>query len=111
MSDIKSSEIKNIGTWDGRSTFSYRGSVGEGTRIFYGTSQKIFVSSAIYEMMLNHFKGRIVDCGTSRTNPQLGSLGEWLKENLSKTALASYVGAILVKEGYAYKKGSKIKFE
>ena len=51
-----------------------------------------------------------MDCGTSRTDPQLGSLGEWLKEKVSKTATASYVGAILVNEGYAKKRGSRIEF-
>jgi hypothetical protein len=107
---MKGLEPKKLGTWDNRSNFKYVGSVKEGTKIFYGSGFSKFVSAAIYEDMLGHFAKRTVDCGTSRTNPQLDSLGEWLKENVSKTALASYVGAILVSEGYAVKKGSRIEF-
>jgi len=47
---------------------------------------------------------------TSRTDPPRGSLGEWLMSNITKTAIASYVGAILTHEGYAEKRGSYIKF-
>ena len=82
----------------------------EGTIIFYGSGYSKFLTAAIYEKMLRHFIGRIVDCGTSRTNPQKGSLGEWLTENVSKTALASYVGAILVREGYSVKRGRRMEF-
>jgi len=106
----ESSALKTLKTWDGRSTFSFRGTVKEGNRIFYGSSRATTVTSVDYANLLKHFSGRIVDCGTSRTNPQLGSLGEWLQENVTKTAIASYVGAILVSEGYARKLKSKIEF-
>lgn len=33
-----------------------------------------------------------------------------MMENVTKTAIASYVGAILVHEGYAVKRGSNIQF-
>ena len=40
-----------------------------------------------------------------------GSVGEWLQNNVTKTAIASYVGAILIHEGYAVKgKGAEIEF-
>ncbi len=78
--------------------------------IFYGNGRETFVSAATYERMLKHFGGRTVYCGTSRTNPQLDSLGEWIQENVVKRSLASYVGAILVSEGYAVKRGSRIEF-
>jgi hypothetical protein len=32
---------------------------------------------------------------------RIGSVGEWLKARVSKTALASYVGPILLEEGLA----------
>ena len=102
--------LEKLNTWDNRSSFQYNGSAQEGTLIFYRKWWKTNVSAGTYEKMLQHFGKRIVDCGTSRTAPQLGSLGEWLKENVSKTATASYVGAILVSEGYAEKNGSRIEF-
>jgi hypothetical protein len=103
-------DFKTLDTWDRRSEFSYKGSVKKGTTILYGSGQSTFVSSSTYDRMLSHFSGRTVDCGTSRTNPQSGSLGEWIQENVIKRSLASYVGAILVSEGYALKKGSRIRF-
>jgi hypothetical protein len=104
------SELKTLKTWAGFSTFSFRGTVKEGTKIFYGSNQTFTITSGEYFNLLNHFSGRIVDCGTSRTNPQSGSLGEWLQKNVTKIAIASYVGAILVSEGYARKLKSKIGF-
>jgi hypothetical protein len=103
-------EFKKLGTWDNRSIFKYSGSVKEGTRIFYGTGRETYVSASVYERMLKHFGGRTVDCGTSRTYPQLGSLGEWIQDNVVKRSLSSYVGAILVSEGYAKTNGSRIEF-
>jgi hypothetical protein len=61
--------------------------------------------------LLGHFGGCTVDIGTSRDNPTEGSVGEWLQTHVCKTAIASYVGAILVEEGYARRVcGSKICF-
>ena len=37
-------------------------------------------------------------------------LGEWLEKNICKPSIASYVGAILVSEGFATKKGSLLEF-
>ena len=98
-------------TWGGRSTFSYAGSVRVGTNITYGSGFTIFISSNDYQRLLDHFKGRRVPCGTSRTNPPRGSLGEWLMGNVTRTAIASYVGAILVHEDFANKVGSDIEFK
>ena len=53
--------------------------------------------------MLRHFSGREVSIGTHRTEPPDGSLGEWLKRNITPTALASYVGPILIDKGHAVK--------
>jgi hypothetical protein len=51
--------------------------------------------------------------GTSRDNPPTGSVGAWLQENVTKTAIASYVGPILLSEGLASRvpgEPSKIRF-
>jgi len=97
-------------TWAGRSTFEYEGSVQTGTRIKFGANHIVNVSSEDYSRLLTHFQGRIVPIGTSRDNPPKGSVGEWLQKNVTKIATASYVGAILIHEGYAVK-GIKSEIE
>jgi hypothetical protein len=107
------SEPKTLVTWTGRATFSYVGSVKEGTRIFFATNPYPIIVSAIqYQQMLNHFKGKVVELGTVKNLKKRpsGSLGEWIGKEVGKTAVASYVAAILVHEGYARKRRNMIEF-
>jgi hypothetical protein len=98
------SETKISQTWAGKTEFNYYGSVTEGTKIIlYGKCHLIMFASN-YESLLDHFRGCTVDLGTS-FNPPGGSIGEWLKSNVTKTKMASYVGAILIAEGYAERVG------
>ena len=102
---------KELPTWTGRSTFSYSGSIKEGTRISYGNKPYNYtITTRIYQKLLKHFSGSTVPCGTSRTNPDRNSLGRWLQEYVTKTALASYVSSILIYEGYAKKEGNMLSF-
>ena len=97
-------------TWGERSIFKYEGTVEDGTKIFFGRNQIVSISSEQYKDLLRIFKGRTVKIGTSRTSPPSGSVGEWLMNNVSKVAISSYIGAILINEGYAEKiGGSEIK--
>ncbi|KGK99217.1 hypothetical protein LI82_04125 [Methanococcoides methylutens] len=99
--------MKSLKTWGGISNFKYEGSVADGTTIYYGKKPGIIkVSSEQFSQLLHHFKGKSVNIGTSRDKAPKGSVGKWLQENVTKTAIASYVGAILVDEEYAAK-GSK----
>lgn len=95
---------KTLPTWDvgrGRS-FEYGGSVATGTEILYGKKpHRQRITAAQYHALLRHFKGATVGIGTSRTNRTPGSVGQWLEENVTGTAIASYVGPILLEEGYA----------
>jgi hypothetical protein len=75
----------------------------QGTRIVYGSGFSVTISADQYAALLNHFRGRIVNIGTSRTDRPPGSVGEWLQDNVTKVAVASYVGPILIEEGYAEK--------
>ena len=103
--------MKPLPTWRKRSKFTYSGNVQNGTRIYYGLKPwEAYVSAKKYQELLRHFRGRIVPCGTSRDDPPSGSLGEWLQQNVTKTAIASYVGSILTHEGYAVQNGSDIIF-
>ncbi|MGX8795213.1 hypothetical protein ACR6HW_03810 [Fusibacter sp. JL298sf-3] len=90
-------------TWGGRSTFTYIGNVHEGTTLFYGKNhrQKTIVTKADYRKLMAHFQGQTVRIGTSRTTPPQGSVGEWLIAQVTKTAIASYVGPILIADGVA----------
>jgi len=100
-------------TWSGRSQFDYSGSVATGTNIRYGSNRNhIPISGSQYSQLLAHFSRQEVPVGTSRDNPPTGSLGEWLKKHVTKTASASYVAPILVREGYAVraKDSRNIKF-
>lgn len=92
-----------LATWSGKSRFSYTGSVKNGTRIIYGNNNEIFIRAEDYTKLLEYFKGLSVEIGTSRDNPPRGSMGEWLLQNVTKTAVASYVGPILIEEGFADK--------
>lgn len=100
-------------TWTGKSHFKYEGSVGKETHIWFGKNKRpVTVSASQYAKLLDHFKGQEVQVGTSRDKTQSGSLGEWLQINVTRTAIASYVAPILVKEGYAHRvtEQTKIKF-
>ena len=100
----------DLKTWAGKSNFSYTGSVEQGTTISYGKGSSVKISSDVYSKMLTNFKGLTVNIGTSRTAPPKGSLGDWFKINEGKAAVTSYVGPILIREGYAEKVGTEIRF-
>jgi hypothetical protein len=96
--------MKELPTWAERSTFTYSGSVKEGTRLFVGKSkQELFIDKKSYAMLLEEFNERTVSVGTSRTNPPKHSLGEWLNQHVTKVAVASYVSRILIHEGFGEK--------
>ncbi|AEG14636.1 hypothetical protein Desku_1047 [Desulfofundulus kuznetsovii DSM 6115] len=90
-------------TWGARKVFTYTGSVETGILITYGNNRRIYFSAEDFKKLLQYFKGRAVAIGTSRTNPPKDSVGEWIKNNTSKPAIACYLGPILIKEGYAEK--------
>ena len=93
---------RRLPTWAGRSAFEYTGSVAAGTEILYGKKPyRQRITAAQYRELLAHFRGATVGIGTSRTDPTPGSVGEWVQANVTKTAMASYIGPILLEEGYA----------
>jgi hypothetical protein len=105
--------MPTLATWAGKSSFSYSGSVNQGTKISYGKggAYSITVSGSQYAALLNNFRGRTVEIGTSRTDRPRGSLGEWLQANVTKAAIASDVGPIRIAGDYAARIGrSQIKF-
>lgn len=91
-------------TWAGNAEFNYFGSVVEGTTIPLYGYQRVIISASHYESLLDHFRGCTVDLGAS-FKPAGGSIGEWIKSNVTKTKIAPQVGAILIAEGYAKRVG------
>jgi len=47
------------------------------------------------------FSGREVKIGTHRTAPPDGSIGDWIKGRFKLGGIMSYLGVVLVEEGYA----------
>jgi hypothetical protein len=86
-------------TWGKRSTFDYSGDVKTGTEIKFGKDRKAFVTAKEYRRLRKQFLNQVVAVNTSRTAP--GGLGEWLRNNVTKVAIATYVAPILEREGYA----------
>lgn len=93
--------MPTLRTWSGRSQFSYTGSVAGGVTIRYGANRQAAVTAAEFASLIRAFAGRHVDVGTSRTTAPPFSMGAWLQQNVRRTAIASYVGPILVAEGRA----------
>jgi hypothetical protein len=104
--------MKKIRTWANRSEFRYDGSVTTGTTIYYGSNSSIVVTADQYSSLLQQFKCQTPNIGTSRDRAPKGGVGNWLQQNVTPTAIASYIGAILIDEGYAIKGAKKatIKF-
>jgi hypothetical protein len=110
----KSKLLCNVDDWCRSSEFEYEGSIKEGTKIFYGNLNKkpinrpIFVLKEEYEKLFQTFKDKKepITLGTSQSVPPEGSVGYWLIQNISDargTQTASYIGSILIHEGYAIK--------
>jgi hypothetical protein len=105
---------KPLPTWGTTSRFHYDGSVNSGTDIWYGSKPyQTRVTQDQYRRLTEEFRGRTVALGTSREPPP-GSVGAWLEKHVIGRAIASYVGPILVHEGYAERVPSdstKIRFK
>jgi hypothetical protein len=101
---------KILPTWARKSKFRYR-HVSSGIDIEYGTGfrRKASVSADEYRRLLEHFakKKEGVPIGTGRTQRPINSVGQWLVDQRgTQPVIASYVGPILIEEGYA-KHGKK----
>ncbi len=64
------------------------------------------VKAEEYRALLANFSGQEVALGNYR-NPVGGTVEEWLKKQYDQWGLASYIGVILVTEGYAERGVSK----
>jgi|GEM_PF-1629728 len=107
--------MRELKTFGGRSTFRYKGKVKEGTTFYYGNkvSKDCHISAETYGKLLAEFAGKTVKLGAVfGSNAPEGSLGGWLyKYNITQASVATYIGAILIAEGYAEKhKRSLIRF-
>lgn len=102
----------DLETWGGLAGFRYSGSVRLGTKITYGRMKHASITAEEYRALLRRFRGTTVNIGTTRTYPPGGSVGDWLMANVTRSGIASYVGPVLVAEGYAEKvDGPMIRFK
>jgi hypothetical protein len=85
----------------------------DGIKIMYGNSYSIIVHKEILQMLLENFSNKTVPIEATSTISDLneGSLGHWLNKHLNGPVITSYVGAILVNEGYAEHYDKKLKFK
>jgi hypothetical protein len=97
----KEKEMISLQTKTKGAQFSYERTPDGRIRLEYGKKGQITIATEDYERLIEAFRGRTVPLGTSRDNPPPGSVGEWLQENVKRTAIASYIGPILVYEGHA----------
>jgi len=95
--------MRTLLTWAGRSAFRYSGSVTDGITIRFGRGFRFRaqVSAEYFAALLKRFSGLTVKIGTARDAAPAGSLGAWLREHVTRVAIASYVGPVLIAEGYA----------
>lgn len=83
----------------------------QSSRTLATLADPITISAAQYSVLLRHFQAKTFEIGTSRTDPPPGSVGKWLQQNVTKTAIAFYVGPILIESGCAVKVGrTEIRF-
>lgn len=101
-------KTKKLPTWAARSEFKYDGSIRDGTDIHSGPGFRYTdrIPAEQYRAMLKHFSGQEVRIGTGWTDPPKRSVGAWLWDEYGDWGMMSYVGPILIAEGYA-KRGSK----
>lgn len=105
--------MKRLKTWGKRTFFEYEDSDSSKINIYYGADLKwkVELSKKDYEKLIKEFEGKTVPIGTSLDKPPMGSVGEWIIKNLKTSQIAYILGAILVEDGYATKKGSEIIFK
>jgi hypothetical protein len=94
---------KHLQTQRGRS-FEYEETSDGSLTLHYGKkcAYRVRVPAEKLRQLVATFAGRgDVPIGTSRTDATESSLGFWLQQNVTKTAIASYVGPLLIELGYA----------
>ncbi len=87
--------------WNEKGQFDYDGCVQVGTTINYGDNDSVHVTAENYTTLRSIFIGRVVEVGTSFSNPAIDSMGDWFVTHLNEPGIMEYVGVILVREGYA----------
>jgi hypothetical protein len=94
--------MQQLKTKTGRAVFCYERRADGSLHIEYGRgSYTASVTAEQLHRLLKAFHGRSAPLGTSRDTARPESVGAWLQRNVTTTAIASYVGAILVHEGLA----------
>src|SRR5690606_32479244 len=104
--------MRRLKTRTGTSEFCYERMPDGSIVIQYGSGSEAALPAQKMQELLRTFSGRTVASGTSRDAPPRDSVGAWLQQNVTRTAIASYVLPILVAEGMCTWAGSgKVRFK
>ena len=98
-------KTKNAPNSPRRSDFEYEGSIEIGTTLYFGSENVVRISKENYKKLLDRFKGKSVIIGTPHEKdlPE-DTVGGFLQKIMkTQTNYASYVGPILIHEGFAIK--------
>ena len=95
--------MKTLFPWSGLREFRCEGSVPKGITFHTGVgfSHPYSLNATELHQILTEFSGREVKIGTHRTAPPDGSIGDWIKGRFKLGGIMSYLGVVLVEEGYA----------
>ncbi len=109
--DIEPS-TRTCATFAGRATFRYSGSVEQGVRMWVGGGRYgLRFRAEDFQSLLKKFRGSEVPVGLSFDRPDKGSVGAWVKDNVTQMGLTCYLAGILIAEGYAQRVGrGRIRF-
>ncbi len=66
-----------------------------------GASHQYTLDGQRLREALARFSGKDVQIGTHRTKPPRGSVGEWLLATCKRGGIMSYLGPVLIAEGFA----------
>jgi hypothetical protein len=94
---------QELPTWPGKKRLRYTGSILTGVTVQCGTGFAHAYSLNEFQLkeVLTRFSGREVKVGTHRTNPPDGSIGDWIRIQHKLGGFMSYLGPILIEEGFA----------
>jgi hypothetical protein len=98
--------IEELPTFGGRSTFRASFHASGDITLHYGEVGSTPVPKKVLEDVSTHFRGTTIPLTATRGQ----SLNEWLLSNFSPIWLASYIGTVLLRLGYAVRVGNRLHF-
>jgi hypothetical protein len=99
--------MPKLKTWAKGKSFDYEIDRQGDVLIKYGSGFHAAITAEELRQLIANFNRKNALFGTSRDRAPEGSLGDWLQHKVTKVAIASYLGPILVNEGLAQRAPSR----